>query len=95
MLYEQYGITRDQVERVKRKMKNTDIKERVKRTLSQLTKADLQNRGKVRHLVKVLSKQLGESLTPKQEEHIVSFVIDQKIDPNNTFHLLKLWGMFR
>jgi hypothetical protein len=30
-----------------------------------------------------------------QEEQIVAFVLAQKIDPNNTFHLLKLWGMFR
>jgi hypothetical protein len=26
---------------------------------------------------------------------IVQMVIDLKIDPKNTFHLIKLWGMFR
>ncbi|MGV2788404.1 serine/threonine protein kinase, partial [Clostridium perfringens] len=25
----------------------------------------------------------------------VQFVLAQRIDPNNTFHLIKLWGMFR
>lgn len=95
MLYQQYGISKEQVERVKNKMKKNAVKEKVKETLADLTKADLQNRSKVRQLVKVLSKQLGEQISPKEEEQIINFVIDQKIDPKNTFHLIRLWGMFR
>ncbi|MBE0343453.1 serine/threonine protein kinase, partial [Paenibacillus sp. 28ISP30-2] len=29
------------------------------------------------------------------EEQLTAFVLAQKIDPSNTFHLIKLWGMFR
>ncbi|REJ16600.1 MAG: serine/threonine protein kinase, partial [Paenibacillaceae bacterium] len=29
------------------------------------------------------------------EERIIAFVIAQRIDPNNTLHLLRLWSMFR
>lgn len=95
MPYKQYGITKEQVERVKKKMKNPVVKDRVKKVLENVTKADLQNRTKVRQLVKILSKLLAEPMTPKEEEQVVSFVVDQKIDPKNTFHLIRIWGMFR
>lgn len=95
MSYQQYGIDGELVERIKRKMKNPATKERVKAILHGVTKADLQDRAKVRSLVNRAAKVLGENLTEKQASQIVQFVIAQKIDPNNTFHLLKLWGMFR
>lgn len=95
MPYQQYGITKAQVERVKKKMKNAAVKEKVKNLLADLTKADLQSRSKVRQLVKILSKLLKEPVSPKEEEQIINFVIDQKIDPKNTFHLIRIWSMFR
>jgi uncharacterized protein YpuA (DUF1002 family) len=95
MSYQKYGIERELVERVKLKMKNTLVKERVKSTLDGVTKNDLQDKTKVRQLVGQLSKVLNEPLTYKQAEQVVQFVVDMKIDPNNTFHLIKLWGMFR
>ncbi|MBW4841125.1 MAG: stage VI sporulation protein F, partial [Paenibacillaceae bacterium] len=52
-------------------------------------------RVKVRRLVRTASSVLGERLSGAQEEQIVQFVIDQRIDPRNTLHLLRLWGMFR
>jgi hypothetical protein len=45
--------------------------------------------------VKAAAVILQEQLTDTQEDQLVAFVMGQKIDPNNTFHLLKLWGMFR
>lgn len=95
MSYTSYGIERELVERVKQKMKHPQVKERVKMTLDGITKYDLQDKTKIRLLVGQLSKVLNEPLTAKQAENIVQFVYDMKIDPNNTFHLIKLWGMFR
>ncbi|RRJ66527.1 serine/threonine protein kinase [Paenibacillus oralis] len=93
--YHQYGISPQLVERVKLKMKNPAIKDRIKQMVDGLTRADLQDRPKVRRLVRTATSVLGERLSGTQEEQIVQFVIDQKIDPRNTLHLLRLWGMFR
>ncbi|MFD3258649.1 stage VI sporulation protein F [Paenibacillus lentus] len=95
MSYQQYGISPQLVERIKLKMKNPAVKERIKGLVDGLTKSDLQDRGKVRRLVKSAASILNERLSSVQEEQIVQFVIAQKIDPRNTFHLIKLWGMFR
>ncbi|MWC26703.1 stage VI sporulation protein F [Paenibacillus sp. MMS18-CY102] len=95
MSYQKYGIRPDLVERVKYKMKNPVVKDRMKQMLSTVTKYDLQDRMKVRKLVKSASAALSEKLTETQEEQIIAFIIGQKIDPNNTFHLLKLWATFR
>ncbi|MGG1633669.1 serine/threonine protein kinase [Paenibacillus sp. FSL A5-0031] len=95
MSYQNYGIKPQLVERVKYKMKNPAVKERIRDLLGNVTKYDLQDRPKVRRLVKAASVILQEQLTDTQEDQIVAFIMAQKIDPNNTFHLLKLWGMFR
>ncbi|MMZ62857.1 hypothetical protein D1872_250830 [compost metagenome] len=76
-------------------MKNPAVKERIKKLVDGLTKADLQDRSKVRRLVKASASILNENLSGAQEEQIVQFVIAQKIDPRNTLHLIKLWSMFR
>lgn len=93
--WHKYGIQPQLVERVKLKLKNSAIKERMKGLTEGLTKYDLQDRGKVRQLVRAASRILNEPLTDIQEEQIVSFIMAQKIDPQNTLHLLKLWAMFR
>ncbi|NIK75706.1 hypothetical protein FHS15_000806 [Paenibacillus castaneae] len=95
MSYEKYGIRPQLVERIKMKLKNPVMKDRIRDLLGNVTKADLQERPKVRRLVKAAAVILQEQLTDTQEDQIVAFVMGQKIDPNNTFHLLKLWGMFR
>jgi len=95
MSYQTYGIRPQLVERVKVKLKNPATKDRFRLLLGNVTKSDLQERAKVRKLVKSAAIILQEQLTETQEEQIVSFVIGQKIDPNNTLHLLKLWNMFR
>ncbi|MCM3746131.1 stage VI sporulation protein F [Paenibacillus pasadenensis] len=95
MSYVKYGIRPEFVERVKLKMKNPAIKERISMLVNGLTKYDLADRGKVQKLVKSAAVILQEKLTPAQEEQLIQFVLSQKIDPNNTFHLIKLWGMFR
>ncbi|TBL78347.1 stage VI sporulation protein F [Paenibacillus thalictri] len=95
MSYQKYGIDPAFVERVKLKLKNPEIKERVKMILKGVTKYDLQDRPKVKRFVEVLAKTLGEKLTAQQTENMVSYVISQKIDPSNTLHLLKLYAMFR
>lgn len=93
--YQNYGIRPQLVERVKLKLKNPVVKDKIRQLLGPVTKYDLQDRSKVRKLVKSAAVILQEKLTEVQEEQIVAFVLAQKIDPNNTFHLLKLWGMFR
>jgi uncharacterized protein YpuA (DUF1002 family) len=93
--YQRYGISQEFVHRVKIKMKNPVIKERVKMVLADISKQDLQDRTRIRKLTSQTAKILDEKLTEQQMSNITQFIIDQKIDPNNTFHLIKLWGMFR
>lgn len=95
MGYQQYGISPQLVERIKTKMKNTAVKERIKNMINGVSKQELQDTAVVRRLVKNAASVLNEKLSSAQEEQIVKFVIAQKIDPNNTFHLIRLWGMFR
>ena len=95
MSYVKYGISPQLVERVKTKMRNPTTKEKIKRLIDGVTKHDLQDRAIVRRLVRQAAKVLHEPLTDTQETQLVQFVIAQKIDPNNTFHLIKLWGMSR
>ncbi|WP_127584301.1 stage VI sporulation protein F [Paenibacillus koleovorans] len=95
MSYQKYGIERELVERIKTKLKNPQVKERVKSILDGVTKQELQDRTRVKLLTGQLAKAVNEPLTVKQTDQIVHFVVDMKIDPNNTFHLIKLWGMFR
>lgn len=95
MNYQQYGISPQLVERIKLKMKNPAIKERVKNMINGISKQDLQDGAIVRRLVRNASGLMNEKLSSAQEEQIVKFIIAQKIDPNNTFHLIRLWGMFR
>lgn len=95
MSYLQYGIDQELVERVKLKMKDKQKKERIKKLLDGVTKADLQNRTKVAKLLNQATKVLGEKISSTEASRIIDFIIAQKIDPNNTLHLLKLWSMFR
>lgn len=95
MSYTKYGIRPDFVERVKGKMKNKAVKDRIKLVLDGVNKYDLQDRTKVKRLVRTSSHILQETLTESQEEQLVAFVLGQRIDPSNTLHLLKLWAMFR
>lgn len=95
MSYQRYGISPQLVERIKLKMKNPVIKEKMRVLLGNVTKYDLQDRAKVRKLTRSSASILQEKLSDTQEEQIISFVLAQKIDPNNTLHLIKLWGMFR
>ncbi|REJ21481.1 MAG: serine/threonine protein kinase, partial [Paenibacillaceae bacterium] len=67
MGYQQYGIRPELVERVKRKMKNPATKERMKALLNGVTKYDLQDRAKVRRLVRSAAAILNEPLTSDLE----------------------------
>ncbi|MDF2722581.1 MAG: hypothetical protein K0Q59_2256 [Paenibacillus sp.] len=93
--YQAYGIPRELVERVKQKMKDPDTKNRVKAILNGVTREDLQNRATIKSLLSKMAKVLHEPVSDSLANQIVQMVIDQKIDPNNMFHLLKLWSMFR
>jgi hypothetical protein len=95
MSYQKYGIDPALVERIKLKMKNPEVKERVKMILQGVSKQDLQERLKVKRFIGLLTKVLGERLTDQQTENMANYIISLKIDPSNTFHLLKLWSMFR
>ncbi|MFC4811742.1 stage VI sporulation protein F [Paenibacillus sp. GCM10023250] len=95
MNYTKFGIRPELVERIKFKMKNPVIKDRIKMLLNGVNKYDLQDRTKVRKLVRTAAGIMHENLTEQQEEQIIAFVLAQKIDPNNTLHLIRLWAMFR
>ncbi len=93
--WQKFGIQPQLVERVKLKMKNPAVKDRIKAMLDGVTKYDLQNRAKVRQMVKTAGRILHEPLTEMQVDQLVEFVLAQKIDPQNTLHLIRLWAMFR
>lgn len=95
MGYQQFGISPQLVDRIKLKMKNPAVKDRIKNMTNGISKQELQDTAVVRKLVRNASGVLSEKLTSTQEDQIVKFVIAQKIDPSNTFHLIRLWGMFR
>ena len=95
MGYQQFRISPQLVERIKLKMKNATVKDRIKNMINGVSKQELQDTAVVRRLVRNASGVLNEKLTSTQEDQIVKFIIAQKIDPNNTFHLIRLWGMFR
>jgi hypothetical protein len=95
MGYEEFGIDRTFVERIKLKMKNPQLNQRVQMILHGVTKADLQDRSKLNRLLARIAKVLNEKPSERLSENLISFVIAQKIDPKNTFHLIKLWGIFR
>src|SRR5262245_17106806 len=93
--YQVYGIDPVLVERVKLKMKNPETKQRIKSLLQDVTKADLQNLVTLAHRVGIAAHILGEPLNDSQTDQIIDFIVAQKIDPSNTFHLINLWAMFR
>lgn len=95
MSYQKYGIPRELVERVRKKLKHPETKDRVRAIMDGVTKGDLQDRSKVKTLLSKVAKALGEPISDGLAKQIVQMVLDLKIDPNNTFHLIKLWGMFR
>lgn len=95
MSYQQFGISPQLVERIKLKMKHKAVKERIKNMTNGISKQELQDAAVVRRLVRSASGVLSEKLTSAQEEQIVKFIIAQKVDPSNTFHLIRLWSMFR
>jgi len=95
MSYQKFGISPELVHRIKLKMKNPVVKDRVKAVVEGANKYDLQDRLKVRKMVVQVAKLMNEKLSEQQTDNIVNFVLAQKIDPNNTFHLIKLWSMFR
>jgi hypothetical protein len=95
MIYQIYGSNLILLERVKPKLKNREVKERIKMVLYGVTKYDLQDRAKVAKLVTMGSKALGEKLSDWQTNNVIDFIIAQKMDPTNAFHLIKLWNMFR
>lgn len=78
MSYKKFGIRPELVERVKVKMKHTPTKERVKLLLADVSKQDLQDRSKVKRLVKSAANILKEPLTDTQEEQLTAFVLAQK-----------------
>jgi hypothetical protein len=90
-----YGFAEARIERVKAKMKQPAVRERLKTLVSGLTRYDLQNRVKVRTLVQAASRILNEPLTPAEEDLLVEYVLAQRIDPRNKLHLIRLWAMFR
>ncbi|WP_238392625.1 stage VI sporulation protein F [Paenibacillus antri] len=93
--YEKYGISVQMVDRVKTKLKDPAAKERLKTAVGTVTKADLQSRSTVKRLLGLACKALDEKLTDAQKENVIRFVLDQKLDPNNPLHLIKMWNLFR
>ena len=94
MNFQQYGISPLTVERIKKKLKDPEARKQVQHIFTQATKADLQNRAKMKSMFGKLAASLGVKIAPREMENIVNFVIAQKIDPRNMLHLFKVMNMF-
>lgn len=95
MRYVEYGISSELVQAVKERLKDPVVREQVKAMLQGVTKEHLQHPAVIRQLIASVSSVIGIAIDEQQTVSITQFVLDQKIDPNNMFHLIKLWGMFR
>ena len=93
--WRKHGISPARMERVREKVKHPAVRERLKTMTAGLTKQDLQDRARVRSLVRSVSRILKEPLTAEEENLLVDYVLAQRIDPRNKLHLLRLWAMFR
>jgi hypothetical protein len=93
--YIEYGIDPYLVYVVKERLKDPVLREHVKMMLQGVTKEHLQHPATIRQLIDALSAVIGVAVSEQQAENITRFIIDQQIDPNNMFHLIKLWNMFR
>lgn len=93
--YVEYGISPQFVQAVKQRLKDPVLREQVKGMLQGVTREQLQQPSTVRYLIDSVAAVIGIAIDEQQAANITRFVIDQKIDPNNMFHLIKLWGMFR
>lgn len=95
MTYEQFGIRKPLVDLVKERLKNRAKKDKIKALTKHVTRRDLQNEAKVRKLLEEALAILGITVSKEDKQHLIHFILAQKIDPNNTFQLIKLWSMFR
>jgi hypothetical protein len=95
MKLEQYGIEHQWIVAVKARLKEPKALDRVKRIIEGVTKEELQSRSYLMQKLKQIVPVVGISMTKKQAEGVIQFIIDQKIDPNQTWHLIKLWNLFR
>ena len=93
--YSEYGIEREWVEKLRKKAKDPLKKERLKELADGLTREDLADPETVVFLVDRGLRILNEKTPERQKQQMVRFVLEQKIDPNNMLHLLRLWNMFR
>lgn len=93
--YENYGISKALVDRVKQRLKNPLVKQQVKSVLENVSKQDLRKKERIRDLIIEVSGICGIHVNTAQMGGITRFVLDQKIDPKNKFHLIKLWNTFR
>lgn len=91
----QYGIEQQWVSAVKARLKDQKAQERVKKIIEGVTKEDLQSRNYLLQKLKQIVPVVGIPMTKKQADGVIQFIIDQKIDPNQAWHLIKLWNQFR
>lgn len=94
MTLKAFGIDQRLINQIKEKLKDPVKLDKAKKILNGVTREDLQNRTVLSRLLKQLSKELAIPLTARQGEGMIQYVIQQQIDPNNSWHLIKLWHKF-
>lgn len=92
---EAYGLEAEWISKVKQKLGQPEVMEKVTPVIQGLTQQDLQSRPVIVKKLKQLIPIVGIKLNRRQAEGLIRFIIDQKIDPNNTWHLIKLWNVFK
>jgi hypothetical protein len=69
-------------------------KDKLVRLLRGVSKEDLQQPTKVYALVGKLAAALMVPLSTAEMQQLTTFFVSKRIDPNNPFHLIRLWAMF-
>ncbi|WP_240666561.1 stage VI sporulation protein F [Longirhabdus pacifica] len=93
--YKEYGVDEEIINKVKKKLKQPKMRGKIIGIFSSASKADLQSKVQLKKMVRQLSRTTGVTIGPKQSQNMVSFIMDQKIDPNNPLHLIKIISMFK
>jgi hypothetical protein len=91
----QYGLNKQWIREVKSRCEDQIIMDQVKKLVDGVTKEDLQSEQFLTRKIKQIAPVIGVKISRQHADGVIRFIRDQKIDPDNTWHLIKLWNIFR
>lgn len=92
---ETYGLSADWISKVKSRIMEPAVMNQLQVILQGVTKDNLQSRCYVVSLIQKIIPIIGVQVSQKQARGVIQWILDEKIDPNNSWHLMKLWNTLR